>query len=163
MYKIIVSIVSLLASLGLTFGIAAPAYGAQLNAVHASQEPHRHSFHILSLSHEKQAWYLLPAKNRREEYSCLNHIIMHESSWNVHARNPYSGAYGIPQALPGGKMAGWMWYINKNGSRSGKAFMGRNWWGSGYNQLFWMIRKYIPERYGSACSAWSYWQAHNSY
>ena len=30
---------------------------------------------------------------------------MHESGWNPAAHNPSSGAHGIPQALPGDKMA----------------------------------------------------------
>jgi hypothetical protein len=37
--------------------------------------------------------------------SCLDSLWNHESGWNVSAANPSSGAYGIPQALPGSKMA----------------------------------------------------------
>ena len=38
------------------------------------------------------------------EFSCLVSLWNRESGWNTHAANP-SGAYGIPQALPGSKMA----------------------------------------------------------
>jgi hypothetical protein len=39
-----------------------------------------------------------------EQFTCLNHIVMRESSWNPHAGNS-DGSYGVPQALPGDKMA----------------------------------------------------------
>jgi len=62
----------------------------------------------------------------------------HESSWNVHAENPSSGAYGIPQALPGDKM-------------------GPGWQNSAAVQIRWGLR-YIAERYSTPCGAWSFWQ-----
>ena len=37
-------------------------------------------------------------------YGCLNNIWSRESGWRYNAENA-SGAYGIPQALPGSKMA----------------------------------------------------------
>ncbi len=40
-----------------------------------------------------------------DQFSCFNNIIIRESMWKVTATNPSSGAYGIPQALPGSKMA----------------------------------------------------------
>ena len=39
------------------------------------------------------------------QFSCLQPLWNQESGWNVTASNPTSGAYGIPQALPGSKMA----------------------------------------------------------
>src|SRR4029077_20350760 len=39
------------------------------------------------------------------EFGCLVSLWNLESGWNVYASNPSSGAYGIPQALPGSKMA----------------------------------------------------------
>src|SRR5215472_12186818 len=38
------------------------------------------------------------------QWGCLNDLWQQESGWNYQAYNP-SGAYGIPQALPGSKMA----------------------------------------------------------
>ncbi|MDR1449339.1 MAG: SH3 domain-containing protein, partial [Propionibacteriaceae bacterium] len=40
-----------------------------------------------------------------DEYNCLVKLWDRESGWRVNASNPSSGAYGIPQALPGSKMA----------------------------------------------------------
>ena len=40
-----------------------------------------------------------------EQWSCLDSLWQRESNWNPHAQNPSSGAYGIPQSLPGSKMA----------------------------------------------------------
>jgi hypothetical protein len=102
---------------------------------------------IRTLPARIQAWFLL-TKWRHTEYRCLNAIIMNESSWNKYARNASSGAYGIPQALPPGKMAGW-W--------------GSNWESSSYVQLFWMIREYIPGRYGTPCQAWTFHREHGWY
>ncbi|MGN6609854.1 MAG: G5 domain-containing protein, partial [Jatrophihabitans sp.] len=72
-----------------------------------------------------------------DQMSCLITMWNHESGWNLHAENP-SGAYGIPQALPGDKMGpGW-------DSDAGVQIR----WGLGY----------IKSRYGSPCAAWSFWQ-----
>lgn len=59
-------------------------------------------------------------------------IIYKESRWNVYATNPSSGAYGLPQSLPGNKMAS----------------VGDDYLTNPYTQLMWMY-KYVHERYGS--------------
>jgi hypothetical protein len=50
---------------------------------------------------------------RQWQFKYLNRLWAAESGWNRYAANPYSGAYGIPQAVPGSKMAsagpGWRW------------------------------------------------------
>jgi hypothetical protein len=66
----------------------------------------------------------------------FNDIVMRESGWNVYARNPSSGAYGIPQALPAGKMAS----------------AGADWATNGFTQLRWMMA-YIRSRWGDPWSA----------
>jgi len=38
------------------------------------------------------------------QFSCLNTLWTRESNWNYRARNPRTGAHGIPQALPAAKM-----------------------------------------------------------
>jgi hypothetical protein len=81
-----------------------------------------------------------------DQFSCLNEIYMRESRWNPSAANPYSGAYGIPQALPGDKMAAY----------------GSDWQTNPATQLAWGL-SYIRDRYGSPCGAWGFWQAHNWY
>ena len=70
----------------------------------------------------------------------------HESGWNERAENPSSGAYGIPQALPGSKLAS----------------AGADWRTSSPTQIAWGLG-YIKARYKDPCGAWSWWQAHNWY
>jgi hypothetical protein len=77
------------------------------------------------------------------EFSCIYQIFQRESKWNHLARNRSSGAYGIPQALPGSKMGpGW---------ESDPAVQIR--WGIGY----------MVNRYGSPCRANSFWQVNHWY
>jgi len=75
------------------------------------------------------------------QFGCLDNIWSQESGWNVHAANPTSSAYGIPQALPGSKMSS----------------AGPNWESNAETQIRWGLG-YIRDRYGSACAAWSYKQ-----
>jgi hypothetical protein len=70
----------------------------------------------------------------------------HESGWNEHAENPGSGAYGIPQALPGSKMAS----------------AGPDWRNNAMTQIAWGLA-YVGSRYGDPCRAWGFWQAHHWY
>jgi resuscitation-promoting factor RpfB len=78
-------------------------------------------------------------------FSCLNNIYTRESGWRYNAENA-SGAYGIPQALPGDKMA----------------TAGSDWMTNPATQIRWGLG-YIQSRYGDPCSAWSFWQAHGYY
>jgi hypothetical protein len=80
------------------------------------------------------------------EFDCLDSLWEKESGWDIHADNPTSSAYGIPQALPGSKMA----------------TAGPNWENNAETQIRWGLG-YIRDRYGSACSAWGHSQANNWY
>jgi uncharacterized protein YabE (DUF348 family) len=80
-----------------------------------------------------------------DQYDCLVTMWDHESSWNVHAANP-SGAYGIPQALPGSKMSS----------------AGPDWQDNATTQIKWGLG-YIASRYGTPCSAWNLWQQQGWY
>jgi uncharacterized protein YabE (DUF348 family) len=80
-----------------------------------------------------------------DQYNCLVTLWNHESGWRVHAANG-SGAYGIPQALPGSKM--------------GSA--GPDWQNNATTQIKWGLG-YISARYSTPCGAWSSWQAHGWY
>ena len=80
------------------------------------------------------------------DFDCFNNIIIRESMWKVTATNPSSGAYGIPQALPGSKMA--------------KA--GSDWRTNPATQIIWAVG-YMEDRYGSPCAAWSFKRAHGWY
>ncbi|MCR8969528.1 LysM peptidoglycan-binding domain-containing protein [Facklamia sp. 7083-14-GEN3] len=73
-------------------------------------------------------------------------IINRESGWNTFAKNPSSGAYGLPQALPGNKMAS----------------HGADWQSNPYTQLSWMY-DYMVNRYGSISGAWSHSQSRGWY
>jgi hypothetical protein len=79
------------------------------------------------------------------EFSCLVSLWNRESGWNTHAANP-SGAYGIPQALPGSKMA----------------TAGGDWQNSYETQITWGLG-YIAGSYGSPCGAWGHSNAYNWY
>ncbi|MBG0564963.1 lytic transglycosylase domain-containing protein [Actinoplanes aureus] len=80
------------------------------------------------------------------EFGCLDRLWDHESGWNHLAENPNSGAYGIPQAFPGTKMAS----------------AGADWRINAATQITWGLG-YIKGRYKSPCGAWTYWQNHHSY
>ncbi|GAB2513674.1 lytic transglycosylase domain-containing protein [Paramicrobacterium agarici] len=77
-----------------------------------------------------------------DQYNCLVALWDRESGWNVYAHNASSGAYGIPQALPGSKMAS----------------AGADWQTNPATQISWGLG-YISGRYGSPCGAWSHSQA----
>ncbi len=81
-----------------------------------------------------------------DEYSCFNNIIIRESMWRINATNPSSGAYGIPQALPGSKMAS----------------AGSDWRTNPATQIIWAL-EYMKQRYGSPCEAWSFKRGHGWY
>ena len=81
-----------------------------------------------------------------DQFSCLDALYMSESGWSVTADNPSSSAYGIPQALPGSKMAS----------------AGPDWATNPVTQIRWGLG-YIADRYGSPCGAWSFKQGHNWY
>lgn len=70
------------------------------------------------------------------EFNCLVTLWDRESHWNPYAQNASSGAYGIPQSLPGTKMAS----------------AGADWQTNPVTQIKWGIG-YIEGRYGTPCSA----------
>jgi hypothetical protein len=82
----------------------------------------------------------------QSQFSCLQSLWFRESGWNVNAENRSSGAYGIPQALPGSRMAS----------------AGADWRTNAATQIRWGL-DYIHSRYGSPCGAWSHSQADGWY
>jgi hypothetical protein len=76
-----------------------------------------------------------------DQFGCLDSLWTRESNWNVVADNPTSDAYGIPQALPGSKMAS----------------AGADWVTNPVTQIRWGLG-YIEDRYGSPCGAWGHSQ-----
>ncbi|MCD2441881.1 lytic transglycosylase domain-containing protein [Agromyces sp. SYSU K20354] len=79
------------------------------------------------------------------QFGCLVALWNYESGWNVYASNP-SGAYGIPQALPGSKMAS----------------AGADWATSARTQIVWGLG-YIAGRYSTPCGAWAHVEANGWY
>ena len=80
------------------------------------------------------------------EYRCLVLLWTRESSWRADAYNASSGAYGIPQSLPGSKMAA----------------AGADWRTNAATQIDWGL-SYIAARYGAPCGAWAHSEAYNWY
>lgn len=74
-----------------------------------------------------------------DQYSCLVALWSRESGWNVYAYNESSGAYGIPQSLPGDKMAS----------------AGADWATNPATQISWGL-SYIMGRYSTPCGAWDH-------
>ena len=98
---------------------------------------------------EIQSWahdYLISNGYSEADFTAANFIISHESGWSPTATNPSSGAYGLPQALPGSKMAS----------------AGADWQTNYQTQFKWFVN-YCKDRYGSISGAYAYWQAHKSY
>jgi hypothetical protein len=81
-----------------------------------------------------------------DQMNCLVPMWNKESHWNERDRNPSSGAYGIPQALPASKMATY----------------GSDYLTNPVPQIKWGL-SYIKGRYGTPCGAWSFWQGHGWY
>jgi hypothetical protein len=97
-------------------------------------------------SAEGIAYDLLPSFGfSTDQFGCLNDIWSRESGWRYNAENA-SGAYGIPQALPGDKMAS----------------AGPDWQTDPTTQIKWGLG-YIKDIYGSPCQAWVFWQDHGWY
>lgn len=97
---------------------------------------------------EMQQWahdWLISNGYSEADFTATVFIISHESGWRVNAMNP-SGAYGLPQALPGGKMAS----------------AGADWATNYQTQLRWFWN-YCNGRYGSIQGAYQHWLSYRSY
>jgi hypothetical protein len=88
---------------------------------------------------------MLAARGWSSQWGCLDSLWQRESGWRVYASNP-SGAYGIPQALPGSKMAS----------------AGSDWRTNPATQIRWGLG-YIASAYGSPCAAWGHFQSRGWY
>lgn len=119
---------------------AAPATHAALTVRTTAARPSGSDY--AGLSAREIAARLVPAG----QLSSFEEIVSHESGWDVHAVNASSGAYGLGQALPAGKMAAY----------------GADWQDSAVTQIKWAL-SYMDSRYGSPNAAWAFWQAHNWY
>jgi hypothetical protein len=93
------------------------------------------------------AYHMMPSFgfDPTTQFGCLDDIWTRESGWRYNAYNA-SGAYGIPQALPGSKMAS----------------AGADWQTNPATQISWGLG-YIKSTYGTPCNAWAFWQANGYY
>ena len=89
---------------------------------------------------------MLNARGQGSQFSCLDQLWNRESGWSLTASNASSGAYGIPQSLPGSKMAS----------------AGADWQTNAATQITWGL-SYIADRYGSPCAAWGHSQSSGWY
>jgi hypothetical protein len=91
--------------------------------------------------------YMLDKKNwGNDQFKCVNSLWFHESRWIHTSENKYSGAYGIPQALPANKMAS----------------AGDDWKTNPATQIHWGVT-YIKSRYGTPCGAYAHFVKYNWY
>jgi hypothetical protein len=81
-----------------------------------------------------------------DQFGCLDSLWTRESNWNPAAHNASSGAHGIPQSLPGSKMAS----------------VGADWATNPVTQITWGLG-YIRDRYGSPCAAWAHSESSGFY
>jgi hypothetical protein len=89
---------------------------------------------------------LLAAGFGLDQMGCLDSLWTRESGWNERSSNSSSGAYGIPQALPGNKMA----------------TFGSDWQTNPVPQIKWGL-SYITSRYSTPCGAWAHSQQYGWY
>jgi hypothetical protein len=76
------------------------------------------------------------------QWPCLDQLWIGESDWRWFVANPSSGAYGIPQSLPGSKMAA----------------EGADWRTNPVTQIRWGL-DYIRKSYGTPCNALDMWNS----
>jgi hypothetical protein len=77
-----------------------------------------------------------------DQWGCLEQLWVGESGWNYQAENSSSGAYGIPQSLPGSKMAS----------------VAPDWRTNPATQIKWGLN-YIKQSYGTPCGALDAWNS----
>lgn len=95
----------------------------------------------------------LRARTSDVQFRCAHRLWDYESSWYPLAGSP-SGAYGIPQALPGRKM--------RSAEKPWRGARWDNWRTDPLVQVAWG-RRYVSERYGSFCAARRFQVEHGWY
>lgn len=112
-------------------------------------EPVKPQMIVAIPANEMQQWLLDDLKSKGftvDDYNAANTIITRESGWRVNATNASSGAYGLPQALPGNKMGS----------------MGADWQTNYQTQLRW-FENYCINRYGGFVQALNAWNTKGWY
>lgn len=121
---------------------------ARIEEEERQKEEQQVQYSNVSYGSASDAFYQIASEKglSESEINGWSSIINRESGWSVYAQNPYSGAYGLGQALPGSKMASY----------------GSDWQSNPYTQLSWMY-DYMVGRYGSIQGAVDFWNANHWY
>jgi hypothetical protein len=119
--------------------VAAEAAAAAAEAQRVANTPDGARATARAMAASKYGW-------GESQFSCLNELWTKESGWSYTAGNADSGATGIPQALPGSKMAS----------------AGADWATNASTQIAWGL-DYIQRGYGTPCAAMSHSAAVNWY
>ena len=120
----------------------------ELAAVHVESEPVLAEAAPIIPRHNRELGQQMAAERgwTGAEWIALEKLWTRESDWRHEARNPSSGAFGIPQSLPAHKMA----------------TAGPDWRTNPATQITWGL-DYIAERYGSPLNAWAHSERVNWY
>ncbi|MDQ5841658.1 MAG: lytic transglycosylase domain-containing protein, partial [Chloroflexota bacterium] len=136
----------------------ARAVAAQIEAVEAAMDAERARVALFDRTHPRPSTAATEAVKtwaaaeltrmgyEPEQFICLDQLWTRESGWNPFADNPTSTAYGIPQSLPGTKMAS----------------AGADWLTNPRTQITWGLG-YIKARYVNPCRAWAHSESVNWY
>jgi hypothetical protein len=136
----------------------ARAVAARIEAVEAAMDAERAKVALFRRTHPRPSTAATEAAKtwaaaeltrmgyEPEQFSCLDQLWTRESGWNPFADNPTSTAYGIPQSLPGTKMAS----------------AGADWLTNPRTQITWGLG-YIKARYVNPCRAWAHSESVNWY
>ena len=121
---------------------------AVIAAIAATGGSHGHAAPVAATSGNEQLANQMAASAGWDasEQQCLDELWTRESGFSADATNPSSGAYGIPQALPAGKMAS----------------AGPDWQTDPATQIRWGLA-YLKERYGDPCNGWAHEEADSWY
>ncbi|MFN8213445.1 MAG: transglycosylase SLT domain-containing protein [Candidatus Nanopelagicales bacterium] len=113
---------------------------ARVKAPSRSRAPYKFGTTKYNQWYAKQYMQYKYGWGKKQRRSLVN-LWNRESGWSQHAHNGSSGAHGIPQALPGSKMAS----------------HGKNWRSNPETQIKWGL-SYIKGRYGTPNGAWNAFQ-----
>jgi hypothetical protein len=128
-------------SADLKYAAAVGQAKAAADRIRAAAERRARAMRNVQRDPKSVARIMLADRGWSGQFGCLDSLWTRESQWNYQATNPSSGAYGIPQALPGSKMA----------------TAGSDWRTNPVTQMRWGL-DYIASRYGTPCGAWAHSQ-----
>jgi hypothetical protein len=133
--------IDLMQTLGLAGGVASEQVPASLAKKVAAPAPKPVAAAITGTPLQIAHTIATQEGLNQQQWVCLDQLWQQESKFQTNARNPRSGAFGIPQALPASRMAS----------------AGADWRTNPATQIKWGL-SYVRVRYGTACNAWAHWK-----